>query len=44
MYQMSMQGHVDNELADNYIKRNVDELDRSWEYLKGYIEIREDMQ
>jgi hypothetical protein len=44
MYQMSEQGHIDEELAENYIKRNVKELDRNWEYFKSYIEQREDMR
>jgi len=44
MVQMSEQGLVDEEIAENYIKRNIDELDRNWEYFKGYIEQREDMR
>lgn len=44
MFQMSEQGHIDEELAENYISRNIKELDRNWEYFKGYIEQREDMR
>lgn len=44
MFQMSTQGHIDEELAENYISRNVKELDRNWEYFKSYIEQRDDMR
>lgn len=44
VYHLSTQGHMDEELAENFIARNIEELDRNWEYLKGYIEQREDMR
>lgn len=44
MYQLSTQGLVDESLAESYIKRNTDDLDKQWEYFKGYIEQREDMR
>jgi hypothetical protein len=44
MYQMSVQGLVSEEIAENYISSNIKELERNWEYFKGYIEQREDMR
>ncbi|RXZ77994.1 hypothetical protein EBB07_28455 [Paenibacillaceae bacterium] len=44
MYQLSVQGLVDDSVAESYIKRNIDELDAQWEYFKGYIEQRENMK
>jgi hypothetical protein len=44
VFQMSEQGHIDENLAENYIARNIEELDRNWEYFKGYIEQRDDMR
>jgi len=44
MWQLSKQGHVDAELADRYIKRTIEELDRDWERFKAFISYREDMQ
>lgn len=44
MFQLSEQGMVSEEIAENYISSNVKELDRNWEYFKGYIEQRDDMR
>jgi len=44
MYQLSLQNMVDEQMAEAYIKRNIDELDQQWEYFKGYIEQRDDMR
>lgn len=44
MFQMSEQGLVDNDVAEGFISRNIKELDRNWEYFKGYIELRDDMR
>lgn len=44
MFQLSLQGVVDEELAEGYIKRNIESLDRDWKYFKSYIEQRDDMR
>ena len=44
MWQMSDQGLVDKELANNYIKMMIDETTRNLEYFQGYLTYREDMQ
>ncbi|WP_342423132.1 hypothetical protein [Paenibacillus sp. FSL E2-0178] len=44
MCQMSEQGLVDYGVAEGFIARNINELDKNWEYFKGYIEQREDMR
>lgn len=44
MFQLSEQGMINEEVAENYISHNIKELDRNWEYFKGYIEQREDMR
>ncbi|MCP1184987.1 hypothetical protein [Paenibacillus sp. 1781tsa1] len=44
MFQMSDQGLVEDGVAERYISNNINELDRNWEYFKGYIEQREDMR
>lgn len=44
VFQLSKQGHMDEQLAENFTARNIKELDRSLEYLKGHIEQREDMR
>lgn len=37
MFQMSQEGLVTEEAAEQFIKRNIDSLDRDWEYFKSYI-------
>ncbi|MNI74608.1 hypothetical protein D3C73_1307030 [compost metagenome] len=44
MYQMSSEGLIDNDIAERYISRNINELDRNWNDFKGYIEQRDDMR
>jgi len=44
VYQMSQQNLMSEELAENYISKNINELERNWEYFKSYIEQREDMR
>lgn len=44
MWQLSDQGYVNGELADGYIKRTVEDLDRKWEEFKSYVSYREDMK
>lgn len=44
VYQMSAQGLISEEVAENYISINIKELEGNWEYFKGYIEQREDMR
>lgn len=44
MWQLSMQEHVDETLADGYIKRSIEEIESKWEEFKSYISYREDMK
>lgn len=42
MFQLSKEGHISEDLAGNYIKSNIDEIDRNWDYFKSYLEQRVD--
>lgn len=44
MFQLSQQELIDEELAENYIKINIDKLDMDWGCFQGYIKQREDMR
>ncbi|PLR72260.1 hypothetical protein [Bacillus sp. UMB0728] len=44
MYQMSAEGLISDEVAENYISRNIKEIERNWEYFKSYIVQRDDMR
>lgn len=44
MLNLSVEGKVDGDFAEEYITRNVDKFDDSWKYFKSYIEQREDMR
>lgn len=44
MFQLSEQGMIVSEVAERFISSNIEELERNWEYFKGYIEQREDMR
>ncbi|PAD70615.1 hypothetical protein CHH83_02095 [Bacillus sp. 7586-K] len=44
MWQLSDQGHIDEKVADSYIRRMIDETVRNWEYFHSYLEYREDMK
>ena len=44
MFQLSEQGMIESEVAERFISGNIEELERNWEYFKGYIEQREDMR
>lgn len=44
MWQLSDQGHIDDELADSYIRNKIEKINDDWKYFKSYIEYREDMK
>lgn len=44
MFQLSEEGAIESDIAERYISGNIAELDRNWDYFKGYIEQREDMR
>lgn len=43
MWQLSDQGHIDDKLADGYIRNKIEKINDDWEYFKSYLEYREDM-
>ncbi len=44
MHELSIEGMVDEKIAEDYITRNINELDRNWEEFKSYITQRKDMR
>ncbi|MDR0123119.1 hypothetical protein RFW13_16970 [Bacillus pumilus] len=44
MYHLSVNGMVDGEKAENFIARNIKEIERDWERFKTSIEQRDDMR
>ncbi|MDM8098685.1 hypothetical protein [Oceanobacillus oncorhynchi] len=44
MWQLSDEGLIDKDIADNFIKSTIEETKRNWEYFESYISYREDMQ
>lgn len=44
VFQMSKAGLIKEEVAETFITNNINGLDDDWEYLKSYIEQRDDMR
>ncbi|SSS88055.1 Uncharacterised protein [Acinetobacter baumannii] len=44
MFRMSVEGLIDEKIAENFISANIEELDSELEEFKGYIKQREDMR
>jgi hypothetical protein len=44
MFNMSIEGLVDENIAESYISGNIEQLDQGWEEFKSYIKQREDMR
>lgn len=42
MFNLSIEGLIDENVAENYIKENIKEMDQEWESFLSYIRQREE--